>query len=160
LVISGNISSYDTNITREEVAIYAFRLKNIVINDKLKTMSLNATAKIDVENNSPTSAQTDGTAEADVIKQNLVSLANNINAGNDPELQEAVQWMYDNGLTIYPTVDEYSPFTTLSREGAAKILHVFANLFNLAESYDTYLPNDCVFSDIGQLDSVLKSHIE
>ena len=69
MITEGSISEYDEDITREEVAIYAFRLKNIVINEKLKTMSLNAIAKVESENNSPTETQTSETPN--VIKQNL-----------------------------------------------------------------------------------------
>lgn len=121
-------------------------------------MSLNAIAKVESEQNNPSATNTE--ESPGVISQNLATLANNINAGDDPELQEAVQWMHDNGLTMYPTVEEYSPFTTLTREGAAKILNTFAELFNLANSYDSYLPNECTFSDIGQMDATMQGHIE
>gem|GEM_PF-2940505 len=124
LITQDAMSNYDTNITREQVALYAFRLKNIVLNEKQKIMSLNAIAKIDLDQNNPTATNTADAPQ--VISQNLGTLANNISAGNDPELQEAVQRMYDNGLTMYLSVEEYSPFVTLTREGGAKILNVFA----------------------------------
>ncbi|NOZ44055.1 MAG: hypothetical protein GXP45_02760 [bacterium] len=40
-VINGaDINSYDRPITRKEIALYVFRLKNIILNEKLKNMSL------------------------------------------------------------------------------------------------------------------------
>lgn len=153
-----DVNTYDRPITRKEVALYVFRLKNIVVNEKLKTMSLNAIANITVGEEWLTNSVTKETPQ--IIQQNLSSLANNINVGDDPELQEAVQRMYENGLTMYSNIDDYKPFTTLTRGWAAKILHVFAELFNLDKTYDLYLPNECAFTDIANVDETLKNHIE
>ncbi len=158
VVNAWNMQSYDRPITREEVALYVFRLKNIVLNKQLKIMSFNTIA--DINNKDVLKEDDTSSIDPNIIHQNLDTLAKNINAWEDPELQEAVQWMYDNGLTMYPSVEEYAPFTTLTREWAAKILHIFAQLFKLDGDYDLYLPNECEFSDIDTVGDALKEHIQ
>lgn len=79
---------------------------------------------------------------------------------NDPELNEAILWMNDNGLTSFKTVQEYKPFDILLREQAAKILYLFANIFQFGSGIDATLTNECTFKDIGTAESSLVSSIE
>lgn len=65
---------------------------------------------------------------------NFSSLADSLSINNDPELQEAIRRMNDNGLTSYKTIPEYQPFAILNREQAAKILTMFAGIFKFASS--------------------------
>lgn len=58
--------------------------------------------------------------------QHLQSIASGIDISNDPELQEAISWMYENGFTIHQTTSTFQPFTLLSKEQAAKIINTFA----------------------------------
>lgn len=107
---------FDTYITRKEMAIYIYRLRNIVTNETLKTMYLGRLSELNTTDNS------------DVI-ETLSSLTNSLSISNDPELIEAIKWMNDNGLTSYNDVISYQPFEVLNREQAAKILVNFANVF-------------------------------
>ena len=85
------------------------------------------------------------------------TLANSLSINNDPELLEAIRWMNDNGLTSYKTIPEYQPFAILNREQAAKILTMFAGIFNFTS---TGTLTDCSFQDIADADSSLTTYIQ
>jgi len=155
LVPENDPDSFDGSATRKDIAVYMFRLKNIIQNDQMKQMWLNAVDKIDDE------AELEANpADTNLIKDNLSAIASNIDASLDPELTEAVQWLHDNGLTMYETVDEYRPFDTLSREGASKMLDGFAKLFWFGSTVWASLPNECTFTDIDMLDDIMQNHVE
>jgi len=141
---------YDERITRWEIALYVYRLKNIVTNEQLKIMSLNAINQVDWEYSNTNFSN---------LSSDLSALAGNIDASQDPELQEAVAWMHDNGLTIYNSVQEYKPFEVLTREQASKMIDKFAELFNLKAWNPIAIGNECVFSDIEESSS-LSQYIE
>lgn len=89
---------------------------------------------------------------------NFAGLADSLSVNNDPELLEAIRRMNDNGLTSYKTIGEYQPFEILNREQAAKILTMFAGVFNFNPS--NALANNCIFTDIGDADASLVNYIE
>ncbi len=83
----------------------------------------------------------------------------NLGYATDTELETAVSWMYDNGLTKFNTVESFSAAWNLTREQAAKF---FTN-FGVA-AIDNFQwfnhDNDCNFSDIGAADPTLAGSIQ
>ena len=72
------------------------------------------------------------------------------------ELNTAVSWMYNAGLTSKATVTDFLPNDTMTREQASKFFSVFA------EKVFGKIWNDnvaCIFSDIGKSDPTLSSNI-
>lgn len=78
-------------------------------------------------------------------------------SSKNDELIDAIQWMYDNWLTIYNTFYEFLPYNEITREQASKFFVEFAakilwrNKGNVS-NYD-------IFSDISNADPTLKDHI-
>jgi hypothetical protein len=91
-------------------------------------------------------------------EQHLQSLASGIDLSNDPELQEAISWMFDNGFTIHQTASTFNPFTLMNKEQAAKIIDIFAGLYAGGEKQ--LLPvSSCSFSDLSETPEDLIPHI-
>jgi hypothetical protein len=67
----------------------------------------------------------------------------------DPALQEAVYWMYDNGLTKYRSVEQFRPFDSLTREEAAKIFLTFRK--KTIDGIPLAAPG-CTFTDVDTAD--------
>lgn len=147
LTTLNNQVAFDSNITREEMAIYIYRLKNIVSNETLKLMMIGRLSELD-----STEQTTTG------LLNNFAGLADSLSVNNDPELLEAIRWMNDNELTNFKTIAEYMPFEVLNREQAAKVLTMFAAVFGLNQTSNTSL--NCVFQDINNADSSLVTYIE
>ena len=150
-----NINDFDHELTRYEIALMIYRLKNLVENEQLKTMALNAIWNV-TSNTESTIAS--GTINPETVIENLETLVWWINPNTDPELLEAIYWMYDNQLTIYNNPAEYRPFDTLDRAWAAKIFDKFSNMLWLWTS-EAYLPGDCEFTDISTLEAATQIHI-
>lgn len=146
LTTLNNQMSFDSNITRREMAIYIYRLKNVASNETLRLMMLGRLAELNT-NSTPTTG----------LLNDFSGLADSLSVNNDPELSEAIRWMNDNGLTSYQTIPEYMPFDVLNREQAAKVLAKFATVFGL-QNTNTSL--NCVFQDIHDADPSLISSIE
>jgi len=87
-------------------------------------------------------------------------LTNSISVSNDPELQEAINRMHDNGLTSYTSIAEYLPFGILNREQAAKILYLFGGVFNFVSSTSSPIPTECLFQDVNIADASLIPYIQ
>lgn len=72
------------------------------------------------------------------------------------ELQTAITWMYNQGLTMYSTIDDFLPNNTMTREEASKFFSVFAKtIFNKSESTSF----SCGFKDLTKADSTLRESI-
>jgi len=138
-------TAFDSPITRREMAIYIYRLRNIVINQTTRANALNALNQLN------------GTGdESSQLTTDFSALAGSISVDKDPELLEAIRWMNDNSLTSYTTIQDYKPFEVLTREQAAKILFSFAEVFD----FNTATTNtDCTFTDIGTADASLVGSI-
>jgi len=87
-------------------------------------------------------------------------LADSLSINNDPELQEAIRRMNDNGLTNYTTITDYQPFAILNREQAAKILTMFAGIFHFTSSVTGSVSIDCNFQDISDADPSLVTYVQ
>lgn len=150
LTTLNNQNAFNQAISRKEIAIYIQRLKNIILDPTLKNLSLSKISSI-----------TWTTTQIDTgVLSNFESLANSISVSNDPELQEAIRWMNDNGLTSYTGIAGYKPFEILNREQAAKILYLFGWIFNFITPTNLPIPTECSFQDINTADSSLQSWIE
>ena len=65
--------------------------------------------------------------------------------------------MYDNGLTKFTGVAEFSPFDVLTREQAAKMLVQYRNILFPGKSAVT--PSSCAFKDLYEGDASLTGWI-
>ena len=68
------------------------------------------------------------------------------------ELDKAIYWMYQNGLTKYNTLPEYRPYDPLLREEASKII---TQAYNILGYPTTTKSNQCDFSDKADFDPSL-----
>jgi len=93
------------------------------------------------------------------ILDNFAWLADSLSINNDPELLEAIRWMNDNGLTNFKTITDYKPFEILNREQAAKIVSLFANIYNFGASSGNIAASNCTFKDIGDTDISLTAYV-
>lgn len=72
------------------------------------------------------------------------------------ELEKAVDWMYENGLTRYNTISEFMPNDPMNREQAAKF---FAVLATQVYSKSFTWSQSCSFLDITKADTTLRESI-
>jgi len=82
-----------------------------------------------------------------------------INSSNSTTAQETtpefLQWMYDEWLTIYNTLEDFRGGDTITRGEAAKFFAQFARLQILDRTF-----TECDFTDIEWYDSTLTPHIK
>ena len=145
-----NINEFDHDLTRYEIALMVYRMRTIMESAQMKQLALNAMAGIDQNKTWVIDSQT--------VIDNLWTLVWGIDPSTDPELAEAIYWMYDNWLTIYNTVSDFKPFDIFTREWWAKIFDKFSDMLGLGSSND-YLPNECNFTDINVLTEESQQHI-
>lgn len=149
-----NQSAFDAPITRQEMAIYIYRLRNIVIDQTARANALTAISELDT-----TWAEADTWSESSQLTTDFSALAGSISVDKDPELLEAIRRMNDNSLTSYKSIQDYKPFEILTREQAAKILYSFAEIFDFGINTGS-LPTECVFTDINTADTSLVTSIK
>lgn len=145
-----NINEFDHDLTRYEIALMVYRMRTIMESTQMKQLALNAMAGIDQNKT--------GVIDSQTVIDNLWTLVWGIDPSTDPELAEAIYWMYDNWLTIYNTVSDFKPFDVFTREWWAKIFDKFSDMLGLGTSND-YLPNECNFTDINVLTEESQQHI-
>lgn len=146
-----NINEFDTKLTRYEIALMIYRLKNIATNAQLKASALNKLWQVTVKNDS-------WSMDSSTIIDNLGTLMWWIDPYQDPELLEAIYWMFDNWLTIYNNPNTYRPFDTLNRAWTAKIFDIFSDMLGLSVNQSLSV-DECTFSDIWNLDLNTQKHI-
>jgi len=73
------------------------------------------------------------------------------------ELKDAIQWMYDNWLTMWNTLPEFLPYDNITREQASKFFVEFAAKVLWKDRWVVY--NYDIFSDIKNANPTLKDHI-
>lgn len=140
-----NKTLFDSYITRKEIAIYIYRLKNIISNNIIRANMLAKLAAL----------ESTGDNTSNVVND-LSALASSTSISNDPELIEAIKWMNDNGLTNYTDVVTYKPFEALTREQSAKILSKFAEIYRFGSINSEWI---CVFADSNTFDTSLSTYI-
>ena len=144
-------SKFDTKLTRYEIGLMVYRLKNIATNTKTKNMALNLLGQV-VNTNST------WTMNSETVIENLNTLVWWIDPYKDPELLEAIYRMFDNGLTMHNNPNEYKPFDTLNKAAAAKIFDKFSTMLWLSTN-ETLSSSQCQFTDLGDLSSVDKQYV-
>lgn len=87
--------------------------------------------------------------------QNYTTQTNSIT--KDEELKIAIQWMYDNWLTIYNQVQDFLPNDEITREQASKFFVEFAAKVLWKDRWIISSYNS--FSDISKANPTLKDHI-
>ena len=145
-----NINEFDHEVTRYEIALMVYRMRTIMWNSQMKQLAINAMAWIEQNKTWVIDSQT--------VIDNLWTLVWWIDPSTDPELAEAIYWMYDNWLTIYNTVSDFKPFDVFTREWWAKIFDKFSDMLWLWTT-NNYLPNECNFADITALSEESQQHI-
>lgn len=145
------MTNFEKNITRYEIALFIYRVKNIATNDQLKISSLNTFSQI-----TPNILPTTGTWTTTDTSWSTIPNSN-MDAITNPEFIEAIHWMYDNKLTKYNSVESYSPYNTITRAQVAKIIDKFSTLLNLTLSPTL---TSCTFADTNDLDEELKTSIK
>lgn len=148
-----NLQKMEMWITREEIALLIYRYKNLLIkpngcNNKEQVTSkisgnINAAIQQVAEDWNQDVSNT-GLLIDNIWTIDLELLAGNTSLSDDPEFKEAINWMYDHGITNYKTPDEYLPFQSPTREQIAKMIDKFATAMNL----NTIRNTDCDFTDI------------
>lgn len=150
LTTLNNKTIFDGGISRKEIAIYIYRLRNIVSNETIKLMMLSRLAELGMT----------GQIVNNGILDNFSTLADSLSINNDPELLEAIRWMNDNGLTNFKTIQEYKPFEILNREQTAKILYNFWEVFKFMQTGHNTSTETCIFKDIANIDASLVTYVE
>lgn len=143
-------TAFDSDITRKEIAIYIYRFKNIVSNETVRLMMVNKLNELGTTWQNFNSGMLDS----------FGTLADSLSINNDPELFEAIRWMNDNGLTNFKTIPDYKPFEILLREQAAKVISLFANIYNFGNASGWIISNDCAFKDITDTDASLVPYVQ
>ena len=76
---------------------------------------------------------------------------------DDPEFDQALNWMHESGLTQYNTVDSFRPFDNLTREQAA---HFFANFAETTLGMEADSSVEVNLNDLDEADHTLVDSIE
>jgi len=101
------------------------------------------------------------TYTVDNTTKNTTTTANSSNNGyytsKSDELKDAIQWMYDNWLTMWNTLPEFLPYDNITREQASKFFVEFAAKVLWKDRWVVY--NYDMFSDIKNANPTLKDYI-
>jgi hypothetical protein len=150
---------FEKEISRYEIALYFYRLKNIVTNQTLLLQSQSLLQNL--SGLSYTWIYQPWSGALSEIAQKFSAIASSISVEKDPELQEAIRWMHDNWLTKFLTIGEYRPFELLTREQSAKIFDTFAQVFDFSQDkLALALPVECQFKDLAKADQTLIPYIQ
>lgn len=148
-----SFNSFDKAITRREVALLVYRIKEIVEDENLRIQSINAMNEAAPVVNTWSIDKTLGYTEQ------LAIIAAGLDASDDPELAEAINWMHDNELTTFTEINDYKPFQILTREAAAKMIVAFANLYADTDKLVNAYSDQCAYTDMSNATDDLKSSI-
>lgn len=171
LTNESDVMNLDRAISRREIALLIYRLKTILLDQKLHNAAKSQLSTIDTNPwnslittgiNSQTSSKTENQTSSNEIIGLLsgsgLDSTNSLSILNSPEVNEAIQRMRDHNLTNAKNISDYQPFSTLTREQAAKMFTQFAKALNFKPiSWGT---NQCNFKDLSKADKNLKSSVE
>ena len=144
-----NANAFDTPMSRYESALFLYRASRMIQKPASLNTGSNTTSTTGNATN-PTSTVTTGWTSTNT-NQTLTSVV------SDPALQEAIYWMYDNGITRYDSVENYRPFDSITRQEAAKIFTLFRN--TIIQGTPDSAGANCVFTDMDLADPTLVSYI-
>ncbi len=163
------IMSLDRPITRGEIALLIYRFKKMVLSQELNTAMKTQLATI---NNNPqaflttgTTAESGTTPQSPAPSNDIIGLVagsgldstSSLSIINSPEVNEAIQRMYDHKLTSASTISNYQPFSVLTREQAAKMFAQFAKALNYKQLSGSV--SSCSFKDLNKSDINLRTSI-
>ncbi len=170
------VMALERPITRKEIALLVHRFKTIILNTQLKTAAKDQLSTIEKNPDAflkPTQTSTQQEKSDPLNAQSTTSKKDNEILGivsatgdqqtsslsilNSPEVNEAIQWMHDHGMTSAKEIAAYQPFAPLTREQSAKMFAQFAK--TLAFSPISGAKAQCQFKDLQQGDSSLRSSI-
>lgn len=166
-----NLTKFDQPVSRWEAALLIYRFKNMVIDDTAYNMYLSRLDWNDYlqdieelrnkrswnESSNTTNQATDETnpdsnwittwswSSTSGNNLSLDIIAWNETLTNSPEFVEAINRMYDMGMTNYNTTEAFMPYQTITRAQVAKILDKFATATNLTTIRNFW---NCEFSDV------------
>ncbi len=139
-----NANAFDVSMSRYEAALFLYRGAAIIQKNTPTTNT--GTTNTGTTNTGTTT--TDTTTPGNQAVTTVVS---------DPALQEAIYWMYDNGLTRYENTENFRPFDSITRQEAAKIFTIFRN--TLIQGTPDTTGVSCEFTDMDLADPTLVSYI-
>lgn len=148
-----NLNNIERPITREEIALLIYRYKNLLITENgcsnkkevVNKVSWNISMAVQqVTNEWNSNEENSWLVIEGVWTIDLTLLAWNSSLADDNEFKEAINWMYDHGITSYNKPDDYKPFEAITRAQLAKMFDKFATATNLTTIRNT----DCNFTDI------------
>lgn len=152
-----NINNFKNSVSRYELALMLYRFKKIYADeqepvsivpttgDTASSGSLNLSGNVIVT----------GTVSNDTGVLNLIGAGTNVT--DNIEFQEAIRWMYDNGLTKFTGAANFGAFDILTREQAAKMLVQYRNIMFPGKVAVT--PASCTFKDMVEADPSLTGWI-
>lgn len=148
-----SMNSFDKAITRREVALLVYRIKNIVEDENLKIQSINAMNEV------APAVDTGSIDKTLWYTEQLAIIAAWLDASDDPELAESISWMHDNQLTTFTEINDYKPFQILTREAAAKMVVAFAHIYADTDKLVNAYADQCDYTDMSKATDDLKSSI-
>ncbi len=152
-----NMNNFQNPVSRYELALVLYRFKKIYADEEPVTPLVDVTAT--GSTTTTTTGSTNTNTETNIVTGN--SVLNLISAGSNVvdsiEFQEAVRWMYDNGLTKFSGSSSFGAFDVMTREQAAKMLVQYRNIMLPGKSAVT--PENCTFKDIKTADPSLTGWI-
>ncbi len=148
-----DFSKFDKPIPRWEVALLFYRFKSLAENSLVKQVVMQEMQ------NSVVWDSTSKKMNSETLNDALSLLTQWISAWEDPELREAVFWMYQHWMTEYDTADKFRAFDQIERQEAAKFIWAFHQQFINTWDEDIKIPARCYFKDLSDAKDELKPYI-
>ena len=146
LTKESDVMSLDRAISRREIALLIYRFKTIILDQKLHNAAKSQLSTIDANpwnslittgTNSWTPSKTENQTSSNEIiglfSGSGLDTTSSLSILNSPEVNEAIQRMRDHNLTNAKDISDYQPFSTLTREQAAKMFTQFAKALTLSQ---------------------------
>ncbi|MBP6910775.1 hypothetical protein KBC03_04260 [Patescibacteria group bacterium] len=146
-----NINNFQNPVSRYELALLLYRFKKIYAGEQEPVSIVSATGS------EATSGNISTTGIVDVGTGILSMIGAGSNVTDNIEFQEAIRWMYDNGLTKFTGAANFGAFDVLTREQAAKMLVQYRNIMFPGKVAVT--PASCTFKDMNEADPSLTTWI-
>lgn len=144
-------SKFEIPITRWEVALLIYRFKSIVENE--------STYKISLQQIQNTVNESNVKIDSGLLENSLGMLTQWISAGDDPELREAIFWMYKQKMTEYSDPENFRAFDQIQRQEASKFIWQFHQAFIKVGNVNTDFKSECYYKDLSNAEPQLKSYI-
>ncbi|USN57178.1 MAG: S-layer homology domain-containing protein [Candidatus Peribacteria bacterium] len=134
-------ANMDQSANRYTIAMYIWRLRNVILEEKNDGTSTATSVEKD-----DTSNLTDTSSDALVID-------------GDAVLLEAIHSMYEDGMIMFDAWDDSKLYKTITRADVARILDRFGQLY-ITDYVVKDVPLTCDFADIRDLDAATQKSIK